>query len=511
MYQESIDLLSEQQSYKPNTLNFNNEYISLIEKIVTLTKANKRDKSLELVSLAMANELPNYCSSYYLELAFLIKKAELKISTLSLIFEKLADEEKVIVREEIKKAFKTIRSPKSQWKILFHIRHTKDKELLLFCQPLIEKLSLLNEPYLFEKYLLLQDLSNYLDDEIEIKRLQKQALVEATRFGDARDYWALSKLFDEPLLAEVKQEAISYAIENWPKLALQTSLSSRVYVSRILKHFPSDIAQTIREELYLEIKKLSSSKNKTEIVELLVDLAFYSSGSSSSEQLRFWKEVIWIIALMEDGDTIEEGALYRMVFSCPNELALEISQVLLNKFNPCSNPRLLVILLTRLLSKIEIEEKRMELADKVLSLATKEKERLGLDRVLSHFLMLVEYIGPKLQKHFAAFVFYILLGNVGEEKQAEGFAYVAKYLDKEDKGLLLSTIDKMESNNRVTALASVLRAFEGQKFLSLATRLLDDLKATSLDKQINNLTMSLILSIGKQLTKQDFFAKKSPQ
>jgi len=445
----------------------------------------------------MANELPNYCSSYYLELAFLIKKTELKISTVSLIFEKLADEEKVLVREEIKKAFKTIRSPKSQWKILFHIRHTKDKELFLFYQPLIEKLVLLNEPYLFKKYLLLQDVSNCLDNEVEVKRLQKQALVEATRFGDARDYWALSKLFDEPLLAEVKREAIDYAIKNWPKLALQTSLSSRVYISGILKHFPSDIAQAMKEELYEEIKKLSSSKNKTEVVELLVDLAFHSS---SPQQLRFWRQVLWIIEDMAEGDTIKQGALYRMVFSCPNKLALEISQLLLHKFNPCSNSKLLISLLTRLLDKIEVGESRSELVEEILSLILEEKKRFGLERVLWQLSVLLKYISVEKQRGFAVLLLDTLLANPNEKEQADSFSYIAKYLGQKDKTLLLSTIDKMESTNKATALASVLPAFEGQKFLSLATRLLDDLIATSFDEQINNLTMGLIPSIGKRLT-----------
>lgn len=501
MYQESINLLSEQQLYKPSTLNFNNEYISLIEKIVTLTKANKNDKTFELVSLAMASELPSYCSSYYLELAFLIKKTELKISTLSLIFEKLADEEKVVVREEIKKAFKSIRSSKSQWKILFHIRNTKDKELISFYRPLIEKLSSLNEPYLFEKYLLLQDISNCLDDEVEIKRLQKQALVEATRFGNARDYSALNKLFNEPLLEDVKQEAIDYAIKNWPRLTLQKSLSSCIYTSRILKHFPYDIAQAIREELYLEIKKLeikklASSKNKTEVVELLVDLAFHSSYP---QQLRFWREVLWIIEDMEDRDTIKQGALYRMVFSCPNKLALEISQLLLHKFNPCSNSKLLISLLTRLLDKIKVGESRSELVEEILSLILEEKEKFGLERVLWQLSVLLKYISVEKQKRFAVLLLGVLLANPNEKEQVDSFAYIAKYLGQKDKTLLLSAINKMESpSNKATALANVLPAFEGQKFLSLATRLLD-LIATSLDKQINNLTMSLIPSIGKQL------------
>lgn len=501
MYQENIALLSEQESHKPDTINFNNEYISLIEKIVELTKASKKDKIFELVSLAMANELPSYCSSYYLELAFLIKKTELKISTLSLIFEKLSGEEKVLVREEIKKAFKFIRSPKSQWKILLNIRHTKDKELFLFYQPLIEKLVLLNEPYFHGKYLLLQDISNCLDDEAEIKRLQKQALVEATSFGNAKDYSALNRLFNEPLLAEIKQEAIDYAIKNWPKLALQRRLSSRVYISKILKHFPYYIAQAIREELYIEIKKLeikelASSKNKTEVVELLVDLAFHSS---SPQQLRFWREVLWIIADMEEGDSIEQGALYRMVFSCPNKLALEISQLLLHKFNLYSNSKLLISLLTRLLDKIKVGESQSDIVEEILSLILEEKKRFGLESVLWELSRLLKYISVEKRKSFAVLLLDILLANPNEKEQMDGFAYIVKYLGQKDKTLLLSAINKMGSpSNKATALANVLPAFEGQKFLCLATRLLD-LIATSLDKQINNLTMSLIPSIGKQL------------
>ena len=263
----------------------------------------------------------------------------------------------------------------------------------------------------------------------------------------------------------------------------------------------------MREELYLEIKKLGGSKNKTEVVEMLVDLA---SRSSSSQRLELCREALCIIRNMQEKNTIKQGALYKIVFNCPNELALEISQVLLDKFNPCSNPRLLINLLTKLLSKIEIEEKRTGLASKVLSLITKEKERFGLDGALSHFLKLVQYIEPKRQQHFASFVFYMLLRNASEEKQAEGFGCVAKYLNREDKVRLLSAIDKMESTNKAAALANVLPAFYGKEHLSLATRLLD-LIATSLDEQINNLTMCLIPGIGKQLNKESFLCQKSPQ
>lgn len=489
MYQKSIMLLSKKN---PNKESLSYEYLALLEKVMNLVKRRRRDLMFEFLTVTMCEELPSYCSFYYLELAFLIKKADKKISALASIFENLSDEEKCLVRQEIKEQFKLIKDPDKRWIALIDIAEIKDEELTIFCQSILKTLPI--EGFLVT-YLLLQDLTNFSSDPVTVEKLQRQQLAEIINGNSAKICMELANLFNRELLPTVKEEAVSYAIKNWSKL--KCHLSERIDSAGILEYLPSEFSEREWQKLYSEIEEYSQYKDKSKFVELLISLA---SESNETKQKFLCNKVICVIKNMDEKDHIASEALCGIEFSNSAELASELVYSLIEKYKFCSDLRTLINLLISFLDHVSPSSKEV-LAEEILSLMRKEKVEPDVELELS--LRLVKYLPLKKRSSFVSYVLGILLERKDEKQKATSLVYVAEYLDKNKTKLVMSAIEQIESLAfRSIALANILPAFEGRPFISLAEKILDSMNSLPNefhDLDVEHLTLKLVTNIGKKL------------
>lgn len=493
MYQKSIMLLSKKN---PNKESLSYEYLALLEKVMNLVKRRRRDLMFEFLTVTMCEELPSYCSFYYLELAFLIKKADKKISALASIFENLSDEEKCLVRQEIKEQFKLIKDPDKRWIALIDIAEIKDEELTIFCQSILKTLPI--EGFLVT-YLLLQDLTNFSSDPVTVEKLQRQQLAEIINGNSAKICMELANLFNRELLPTVKEEAVSYAIKNWSKL--KCHLSERIDSAGILEYLPSEFSEREWQKLYSEIEEYSQYKDKSKFVELLISLA---SESNETKQKVIYNKVLCVIRSMNGKDHIASEALYGIEFNnsteLASELASELAYSLIEKYKFFSDLGTLINLLISFLDHVSPSSKEV-LAEEILSLMRKEKVEPDVELELS--LRLVKYLPLKKRSSFVSYVLGILLERKDEKQKATSLVYVAEYLDKNKTKLVMSAIEQIESLAfRSIALANILPAFEGRPFISLAEKILDSMNSLPNefhDLDVEHLTLKLVTNIGKKL------------
>jgi len=466
----------------------NQEYLGLLKETIEYVKEVNNTDILYSTIRTVVYQLGTIFG--YLELALSIKKRYEKLELLLCIFTKLSTKEKVLVRKEVYKELTLIRSKSKKEKLFHLIFDTEDKELVLFYKQEIENLK---PKYLSTKLGFLISLSKFASSE-EGYQLQSKALEYALEADNGTTYYDLFRLLHRELHPSIKERALNFVLDNWSKLDWE--LDTRLhYASIIAEHCPTQ-AKPIIDELYQQAKRLNrTKKNKTEAINTLIALA----GEPHCKDFAFFsQEAVYVVEGMKEEDRVETSVLFSLSDIASGGLLVELYDLIAERFAPNRKPEVIVELLINILEKLPKEQGKEKLGQLSFYIT-----QLGLKGDMGAYLWkslkLLPYFPEEARQESASTLLELVSNNQSERDQARAFSYLAQYLSQEDRVVLLSLIDEMESTtHKAAALANVINCFEGNEFISLARKLLELIKI-SFENDQEHLVCSLIAAIGKKL------------
>lgn len=479
MYQKNTTLLLEKTG-------FSKEYLELVNKVFDISKTIRSTEARKSIIEAMYYELPDEFSCEYIDLAINTKG---NLMLLVSIFSELKD--KAVLREEIKKGVSKIKSQKKKIKVLYEIFDTEDKELILYYKDLVKEL--VSEDVL-TRWLLLLQISLYSDNLVEKNQIQNQIVSEVLSVQDMpRVYSYLNRLLDGGLTGKAKEKAVNYAIKNW--LKANFSLQDKIEHTRIVKHFPSKDSERIVCDLYKEIKKVNENKDdKTVEVDMLLNLADEQNNAHFSF---LYSEAFEIVKKIKDKEKLALGTLCCLADVVPEELAVELTSVVLHKFSLGNKPEVLIEVMLNILANVS-SRKHKDILN-ILSNSVGNITSLIMNSYRWELVKLLDFLTIEEQQSISNGLLDLTL-TYSEKDQARYFDYFICYLSYTNKEIVLDAIEKMESVvHKAYAIAKILDAFEGKNFISLAKKLLE-LVEISIDERETEVLICLLLnSIGKKL------------